>query len=716
MSKAWIPVLAVLIVLAFLAAPSAAQSTPPAKKVVLLSIDALRADMVWQLLSNQTPGAPQLPGFRYIAEHGYIAKGMIVSFPSSTAVSHAVISTGAPPAVTGITGNAMHLPGTPLTSLVSGFNGSLLLAEPLWMTADRQGLTAVVAAFPQSNPSAWEGKMRRSMVFNPYDSSMGPPTYSTLYTSNRSVPAATYVDVSPALNWTGSLPGVSVVKAWEASFSYGDEAWFLYIADTNGDERPDVVAVVPRVKDLGAALTVLREGEWSKPLNTTLTYKGVSYVVAPLFKAVNLSLDNLRVYRSLTRPFESAARWFSDRQVAWRVWNEVVARVGFITDGDYYGLANGWFDEDTYMETVYYANTFFMEFTRWLIRNTNWDLLMTYTPIVDNVYHEFLGMTDPRMPYYDPVKAPKYWGYILRTIQWADQFVQMILSEVDLTNTAVVVVSDHGQWPVAKLVYVNNILEQAGLLKRSGSTILLNETLAYYTGYNQVFINLKGREAGGIVDPADYDRVVNNVMSVLASTRDPDTGEPVFSVVMKKSEAASLGLWGDRVGDIVISCKPGYAPWGGILRAGSPFVNVTPLKTITANHQDLPLYPELHAVFAAVGAGVGHGVLGLVYSTSVAPTVAALLGIEPPLNSTGTPLPVLKPWTTTVTETQSFTATTTFTQTQTVTATVTATTTFTKPEVVTATERYVDAASTTIIAAVALVEAAAIVLLARRGK
>jgi predicted AlkP superfamily phosphohydrolase/phosphomutase len=715
MNRALVLAIVLAVLLVSVTTPSHASYKPPASKVVLLSIDALRSDMVWDMLLNRSVFATELPGFRYIFEHGYLARGMVVSFPSSTAVSHAVISTGAPPGVTGITGNAIHLPGTPLTATVSGFNGSMLLAEPLWMAVDRQGLKAVVAAFPQSDPWAWEGKMRSSMVFNPYDSFMGPPSYSALYTTNRSVPAAYYVNVTEASGWTGSLPGLTVYKAWEASFTFGDETWYFYIVDTTGSGTPDRVAIVPRSKDLSNALAVLREGEWSKPLNTTLVYKGNTYVIAPLFKALNLSLTNFRVYRSLTRPFESATRWFSNRDVAWRVWNEVVTKTGMITDGDYFGLVNGWYDEDTYMETVYFTNRFFMEFTRWLIKNTDWNLLMAYTPIVDNVYHQFLGLTDPSMPYYDPKTAPKYVNYVKQAVKWADEFVQMILTEVDLSNTAVIVVSDHGQWPVAKLVYVNNILENAGLLKRSGGVVLLNETVAWYNGFNQVFINLKGREAGGIVDPSDYDRVVAKVMDVLASVRDPVTQEPVFSVVMKKSEAAAFGLWGDRVGDVVISTKPGYAPLGGFSPTGSPFVNVVPLKTITANHQDLPYYPELYAVFAAVGAGVGHGVLGLVQSTSVAPTIAALLGIQPPLNSTGTPLPITSPIFTVSVETKTETVTSYVTSTVTMWQTLTQTSTRTETSVslVTVTERYTDPVYIGSLVAIAVIGYVA-VLLARR--
>jgi len=220
-------------------------------------------------------------------------------------------------------------PGTPLTSTISGFNGSMLLAEPLWVTVDRQGLKAVVAGFPQSDPWAWEGKLKQSVVFNPYDSSMGSPTYSTLYTSNKSIPRAYYVNITPASGWTGSLPGVTFYNTWEASFNFGDEVWYFFIADTNSDFNPDIVAIVPREKNLSNALAVLKEGEWSKPLNTTLTYQKTTYIIAPLFKALNLSLSNFKVYRSLTRPFEASPLWFSDRNLAWRVWNEVIVKNRF---------------------------------------------------------------------------------------------------------------------------------------------------------------------------------------------------------------------------------------------------------------------------------------------------------------------------------------------------------------------------------------------------
>ncbi|MEM1532563.1 MAG: alkaline phosphatase family protein, partial [Desulfurococcaceae archaeon] len=523
-----------------------------ATKVVLYSIDAGRADIMFNLTSSGL-----LPGFRYIVENGYVADGMIVSFPSSTAVSHAVIATGAPPGINGITANSIHLPGARVYETVSGFNGSYLLAEPIWVTVDKQGLRAVVASFPQSTPPAWIGKINRSILFNPYDTSIGP-TSSILYTTNTSVPRARYISLTPAVNWSGSI-NATVYAAYESSFTMGDDTWYLYLAETNNDGYPDLLVIVPLVKDLNKAAAILHEGEWSKPINTTIIYGGSSYVVAPLFKALNLSLTNFRLYRSLMRPLQGP--WFSSESIALRVWNEVVVNTGMITDGDYYGLTNDWFDEETFMETVYFTNLFFKEFTKWLIKNTEWNLLLTYTSIIDNVEHQFLGLIDPSMPYYDPASAEKYWNYIVRAYKWADEIIQVILENVDLDNTAVIVVSDHGQWSISKFVYINNILMAAGLLKVDAAwNILWNETKAYYVGHNQIFINLAGRERDGVVTPSEYMDVVRQVKAALSSFVDPATGEPPFSLVMSRKEAEVFGLFGDRAGDVVFSCRPGYAP------------------------------------------------------------------------------------------------------------------------------------------------------------
>ena len=650
-----------------------------AEKVILLSIDAVRADLAFQLAEEG-----KLPGFKYLIDHGVVAEGMIVSFPSATAVSHAVISTGAPPGVTGITGNRFHEPGLKFYETKLGFNGAYLKAEPIWVTADKQGLKAVVAAFPQSTPSAWEDKVSKADLFNPYDAFLWPVSYSKLYTTNSSISRATVITFTAANGWSNIDVIGGVVEAYEANITMGDDIWYLYLAELDGDGHPDKLAIVPKEKDLGKALTILSEGEWSKPLNTTITYNGETYIVAPLFKAIDLSLTNFRLYRSLMRPYN--ANWFNNETLAWMVWNNVVVKTGMITDGDWYALVNEWIDPDTYMETVNLTNTFFKEFTLYLIKHTNWNLILSYTPIVDNVYHQFLGLIDPSMPYYDPDKADKYREYIEEAMIWADSILKAIIDNVDLEDTVVMVVSDHGQWSVKKIVYVNSILYQAGLIAvDENGDIDWSNTKAYYVGYGSIFVNLQGREEDGIVPPDEYDTVVNQIMDALASVRDPDTCEPVFSLILRNDEAKPYGLYGVRAGDVVFSLRPGYASSTRLsidTDTGEAiiFSDAVPLKTITGAHGDYPYYPQLIAIFGAVGPNIIHDRLGYIKSTSIAPTITTILGIEPPANATGNPLPILEPLTKTITHTEIETETITTTETKTETTTYTSTYTTTETQ------------------------------------
>jgi len=647
------------------------------KKVVWLSVDSAN----YYRMYNVTY-AYQLENLKRVFSEG--AHGPLqVVYPSATAVNHASLATGAPPGITGIVGNSIHLPGTRVTSTVSGFNGGYLQAEPVWVTADRAGLKTVVVSFPQSTPPAWSGKVdpARTKLFNIYDAFVSPFSYSTLYTTNRSIPRATYISFTEATGWVGLERIGSVYGAWEANITIGDSVWLLLLVDTTGYGYPDRLYITPGVKDVSKALASLSEGSWSKPINTTITYRGSEYVVAPLFKAIKLDPKDFRLYRGITRPFNTP--WFNDEKLAWEVWNNVVARVGAFTDGDYFALQNRWIDVETYMETVYFTNLFFMEFTKYVMKRVDWDLLMTYTPVIDNVYHQFLGAIYPSMPYYDPSKADYYRGLIARTYAMIDGFVGEILKLIDPKTTVLIITSDHGQCPVKYLVNINAILYNAGLAHIERGSVVVDKTKAWYTGHGHIFVNLRGREDGGIVEPSEYSSVVDQIIRALQSVRDPDTGEQVFDLVMTREQARALGLTGERVGDVVIATRCGYTAVGGVPairdNVAQVFTPAVPLSTLIADHGTiLPSYPELHGVFIAYGEGIYRGYLGLISVLNVAPTVSEILGIEKPANAVSHPLPIVIKTrtvtttlerTTTLTETR--TAAVTVERTQTMTATVT---------------------------------------------
>jgi predicted AlkP superfamily phosphohydrolase/phosphomutase len=70
-----------------------------------------------------------------------------------------------------------------------------------------------------------------------------------------------------------------------------------------------------------------------------------------------------------------------------------------------------------------------------------------------------------------------------------------------------------------------------------------------------VRLNLRGREREGIVDPAEADELMDQVVQGLMTFRDPD-GSPSIVKVERMSELAGRAAYSDRLPDLVISWGP----------------------------------------------------------------------------------------------------------------------------------------------------------------
>ena len=82
-----------------------------------------------------------------------------------------------------------------------------------------------------------------------------------------------------------------------------------------------------------------------------------------------------------------------------------------------------------------------------------------------------------------------------------------------------------------------------------------SKTRAYALGLNGLYINLKGREAHGAVEPADRDRLVAEIASKLVATTDPRTGARAVTRVFRREEVYRLAGFEDIAPDMIV----GYA-------------------------------------------------------------------------------------------------------------------------------------------------------------
>lgn len=262
-------------------------------------------------------------------------------------------------------------------------------------------------------------------------------------------------------------------------------------------------------------------------------------------------------------------------------------------------------------------------------------------------------------------KADFCWHLIRETYRQVDENIGRILDAVDLDNTYVILISDHGMTHLDWNPYVKEHLARAGLLEYvldlttddpSNLTINWEHTKCHPLEpcHAHIFINLKGRDPHGIVEPEDYEKVQEEIIRCLMNMRDPETGDQVVALAIKKKEAGTLGIYEgpgyDRVGDVLYAWKPGYMSHPFIYRSkiqyrdGTERVIANPelyeaaglCRNFTGVHLALPSLHDMHAVMIMTGPGVPQYERKFPAKIiDVAPTLSKLLNIDVPKDAEG---------------------------------------------------------------------------------
>jgi predicted AlkP superfamily phosphohydrolase/phosphomutase len=175
-----------------------------------------------------------------------------------------------------------------------------------------------------------------------------------------------------------------------------------------------------------------------------------------------------------------------------------------------------------------------------------------------------------------------------------------------------------------------------GVMKELGYTVLKKDengneinaidwekTRAVQTLSNSVFVNLKGRDRHGIVDPKDKYELEEQIISDLYGYRDKKTGHRVVSVALRNKDAVLLGLGGPDAADIIMMVHEDYN-----------YDHGESLST-AIGHNDTSVSP----IFVAAGPGIkkNFAIKNYVREVDVAPTGAVLLGVNIPKDCEGAP-------------------------------------------------------------------------------
>jgi hypothetical protein len=231
--------------------------------------------------------------------------------------------------------------------------------------------------------------------------------------------------------------------------------------------------------------------------------------------------------------------------------------------GGFMAFLLGWIDLDTLTESVQYQNTWLADACTYLLENKEWDLFFMHAHCPDWAYHHtFPTELDPST---NPNKEEvvKYEKAELKFYQSLDEMISKIISKAN-DETLIIVVSDHGAKATTNHFEPVKLLVNAGLTvikeDREGRKIIdWEKTRAVVQRSCYIYINLKGRDPQGIVEPGEeYENLQEEIIRLLYDYTDEKIGKKPIALALKKEDARIIGLYGDRIGDIVFAISPEF--------------------------------------------------------------------------------------------------------------------------------------------------------------
>ncbi|ABM81324.1 alkaline phosphatase family protein [Hyperthermus butylicus] len=159
----------------------------------------------------------------------------------------------------------------------------------------------------------------------------------------------------------------------------------------------------------------------------------------------------------------------------------------------------------------------------YLATRKQWDLFIYVEIAVDRAHHAFWKYFDKSHPRY--TEHPEYSRVIPELYRRIDEWFEKLHKNLP-RDTVIVIASDHGIKPMKGAFTINQWLMEQGYLKlkvdpgklKPGTDleedmIDWEHTIAWAWGgyYSRVFINLKGREKRGTVEPKYYEETVKQL-------------------------------------------------------------------------------------------------------------------------------------------------------------------------------------------------------------
>mgnify|MGYP006289257723 CR=1 FL=1 len=523
------------------------------RKMIVLGIDGLDPKLTRQYMAEGL-----MPNMKRLAERGGFSE-LGTTLPPQSPVAWASFITGMDPGGHGIYDFIHRDPKTmmPYQSITDSDPATRMLTlgswvlpsgggyeqmrrgEAFWQTLERHGIPATIYRIPANFPPVETGQRTLSGMGTP-DARGTPGTFS-------------YFTDDPPEN-TEDISGGEVyevqVRDWavEADITGPDNPFRREEVESGGEEPnykspktkiPFTVHVDPvedaallRVQDKDY---VLKAGEWTDWIE--LYFEAVPHAVK--FKTV------ARFYLKEVHP--SFKLYLSPLQIApddpvmpvatpedWG--RELVESMGYFYTQqfpeDTKALSGGVLTTREFKQQADFVMAERLRALDHLTREFKDGLLFFYFSSSDQQSHMLWRNIDPDHPRLEDIPELRH---ALRDLYvQMDEAVGTVMERMD-ADTTLMVMSDHGFSPFYYAVNLNTWLADNGWVKlrtrrnqaryKYFTNVDWSRTQAYALGLNSIYLNLKGREKNGSVDPARYEELVERLEGDLAGFRDTRRGD-----------------------------------------------------------------------------------------------------------------------------------------------------------------------------------------------
>ena len=193
------------------------------------------------------------------------------------------------------------------------------------------------------------------------------------------------------------------------------------------------------------------------------------------------------------------------------------------------------------------------------LKETEWDFFMMVEMGPDRIQHGFWKFTDPAHKKYSP--GSKYENSIRDYYVFLDEKIGELLALAG-DDSVVILVSDHGAKKMDGCININDWLvsegylvlrsKPQGLMRLEEAEVDWERTTAWGWGgyYGRIFLNVKGREKEGLVEPENYEATQDEIAGRIRAIRDEE-GRQIKSRVFKPQEVYH-GRYVHRAPDLMV--------------------------------------------------------------------------------------------------------------------------------------------------------------------